>query len=616
MKVRSLDYRHLNIFASLSINIHIGPVRGVDFHRTQPLFVSGGDDHKVRVWDYKKKKCMFGLTGHIDYVRTVKFHHELPWICSSSDDQTIRIWNWQNRSCTAILTGHSHYVMSVEFHNEDNLILSASLDNKMFVWDYSELKEKHQKFAGNPKSKKVEMFTGVEVEVKNICDGHEKGVNFACFHPTRSLIASGADDKTIKLWRMSGARAWEMDTLRGHQNNVSCVAFHPKLEVLISNSEDRTMKIWDLNRRTCIYTLKKEVDRFWIVTVHPTSNYFACGYDRGMTIFKLEREKFDSQRLGNQLFYVKNKVLMIEDLTNMDSLPQANLEIEGKQVLNNPPKNLYYNHFDPTNHDVLLNYDGEDGNSILVILNKNMNKNNNVVQRKIDATKGAVFIAKEKMCVLSKAKSLFIYLFDGRNKKIDWTMKNPIEQIFQATIGKILIKSNKDVLLFDIAARKVVNEVSFKNLCKVYWSENLAYVALCSKNVIMICNKNLKMLCKVKESSKIKSGCFDHENGFIYTTSAHIKYMVVSDTTKENSGATNNTGIFKSTDNPVYVSAFVNNVVFYITREGKVVKEQVNTTEYELKIALKKKKINEVIKILKRGQLSGNAIIQYLKEEN
>ena len=56
----------------------IGPVRGVDFHKTQPLFVSGGDDHKVRVWDYKNKKCLFSLTGHIDYVRTVKFHHELP----------------------------------------------------------------------------------------------------------------------------------------------------------------------------------------------------------------------------------------------------------------------------------------------------------------------------------------------------------------------------------------------------------------------------------------------------------------------------------------------------------------------------------------------------------
>jgi len=111
---------------------------------------------------------LFGLTGHIDYVRTVQFHHELPWICSSSDDQTIRIWNWQNRSVVAILTGHTHYVMSVQFHREDNLILSASLDNKIFVWDYSELKEKHQKYAGDQKGKKMEMFTGVEVEVKNI----------------------------------------------------------------------------------------------------------------------------------------------------------------------------------------------------------------------------------------------------------------------------------------------------------------------------------------------------------------------------------------------------------------------------------------------------------------
>ena len=55
---------------------------------------SQGLDHKVKVWNYKSKKCQFTLTGHMDYVRTVEFHPELPWICSSSDDQTIRIWNW------------------------------------------------------------------------------------------------------------------------------------------------------------------------------------------------------------------------------------------------------------------------------------------------------------------------------------------------------------------------------------------------------------------------------------------------------------------------------------------------------------------------------------------
>jgi coatomer subunit alpha len=64
----------------------IGPVRGVEFHETQPMFVSGGDDHMVKVWNYKTKKCMFTLTGHLDYVRTVEFHNELPWIVSASDD--------------------------------------------------------------------------------------------------------------------------------------------------------------------------------------------------------------------------------------------------------------------------------------------------------------------------------------------------------------------------------------------------------------------------------------------------------------------------------------------------------------------------------------------------
>jgi len=72
----------------------LGPVRGVCFHQSQPMFVSGGDDHLIKVWNYKVKKCMFTLTGHLDYVRTVEFHLELPWIVSCSDDQTVRIWNW------------------------------------------------------------------------------------------------------------------------------------------------------------------------------------------------------------------------------------------------------------------------------------------------------------------------------------------------------------------------------------------------------------------------------------------------------------------------------------------------------------------------------------------
>ncbi len=121
---------------------HDGPVRGVHFHRTQPLFVSGGDDYKIKIWNYKLRRCLFTLLGHLDYIRTVQFHSEYPWIVSASDDQTIRIWNWQSRTCISVLTGHNHYVMCASFHPKEDLVVSASLDQTVRVWDIGGLRKK------------------------------------------------------------------------------------------------------------------------------------------------------------------------------------------------------------------------------------------------------------------------------------------------------------------------------------------------------------------------------------------------------------------------------------------------------------------------------------------
>lgn len=100
-------------------------------------------------------------------------------------------------------------------------------------------------------SRPPDMFGGTEVEVKFLLEGHEKGVNWVSFsqYPNSQIVASGADDKNIKLWRVSEKKHWEMDTLKGHSNNVSCVIFHPRSEIIISNSEDKTLRIWDMNRR-------------------------------------------------------------------------------------------------------------------------------------------------------------------------------------------------------------------------------------------------------------------------------------------------------------------------------------------------------------------------------
>lgn len=121
------DYR-MQVLIHRYENAHTGPVRCVQFHATQPLFVTCGDDHLIKVWNYQQNKCLFTLAGHSDYVRSVAFHHEYPWIVSASDDNLIKIWNWQSRTCISTLPGHTSYVMSVRFHPTLDLIGSASLD--------------------------------------------------------------------------------------------------------------------------------------------------------------------------------------------------------------------------------------------------------------------------------------------------------------------------------------------------------------------------------------------------------------------------------------------------------------------------------------------------------
>jgi WD40 repeat protein len=49
-----------------------------------------------------------------------------------------------------------------------------------------------------------ELFGGGDAVVKYVLEGHDRGVNWAAFHPSLPLIVSGADDRQVKLWRYNG----------------------------------------------------------------------------------------------------------------------------------------------------------------------------------------------------------------------------------------------------------------------------------------------------------------------------------------------------------------------------------------------------------------------------
>ncbi|MEQ2182644.1 hypothetical protein GOODEAATRI_024437 [Goodea atripinnis] len=203
--------------------------------------------------------------------------------------------------------------MCAQFHPSEDLVVSASLDQTVRVWDISGLRKKNLSPGAVETDVRgitgVDLFGASDAVVKHVLEGHDRGVNWAAFHPTMPLIVSGADDRQVKIWRMNESKAWELDTCRGHYNNVSCAVFHPRQELILSNSEDKSIRVWDMSKRTGVQTFRRDHDRFWVLGAHPNLNLFAAGHDSGMIVFKLERERPAYAVHGNMLYYVKDRFL-------------------------------------------------------------------------------------------------------------------------------------------------------------------------------------------------------------------------------------------------------------------------------------------------------------------
>ena len=63
-------------------------------------------------------------------------------------------------------------------------------------------------------------------------------------------------------------------------------------------------------------------------------------------------------------------------------------------------------------------------------------------------------------------------------------------------------------------------------------------------------------------------------------------------------GSKTTSGTFKSIDEPVYVSFFMKNQVFAFNRQGELIQQEVNNTDYLFKLAIQQKNLAEVKEIL------------------
>ena len=388
-----------------------------------------------------------------------------------------------------------------------------------------------------------------------------------------------------------------------------------------------------MQKRTCLQTFRHENDRFWVIATHPTLNTFAAGHDNGMIVFKIERERPAFCVHEQQVFYVKERQLRKLDLASSRDVAIAQLR---PTRVTQPYYSLHYN---PAEESFLLLTRAQNLENCVYELFKvgdalragcgqtsafQMPKDETAAElsdSKRSAGVACVWVARNRFAVLDKTHQIVIRdLANKESRKIEHDV--PVDEIFYAGTGLLLLRTTEGLQMYDIQQKRVlatakVNKVRTR-VCAlerptfvafqvkyVLWSKNMEFAALLSKHTLTLITKRMEVLCSVQESTRVKSGAWDENGVFVYTTSNHVKYALTA----------GDHGIIRTLDLPVYILAIRGDRLYCLTRDAAPIETAIDTTEYRFKLALINRRYDEVVNMVRSANLVGQSIIAYLQKK-
>jgi WD40 repeat protein/tRNA A-37 threonylcarbamoyl transferase component Bud32 len=108
--------------------------------------------------------------------------------------------------------------------------------------------------------------------------GHEGPIRSVAFSPDGRWLASGGDDKAIRIWDMAAGQTARI--LHGHTGQVGSLAFSANGRWLASAGEDKTIRVWDLGQGEATLILRPDT-RVGGVAFSPDNRELAAGLNDG-----------------------------------------------------------------------------------------------------------------------------------------------------------------------------------------------------------------------------------------------------------------------------------------------------------------------------------------------
>ena len=137
-----------------------------------------------------------------------------------------------------------------------------------------------QLLASGSEDKTVRLWNVVNGEHKETLTGHWFPINSVCFSPDSQLLAS--DDKTVRVWSINSGK--HLKTFIGNEDKVTSVCFSPDGQLLASGSADKTVRLWDINSGKRLKTFVGHIKNVTSVCFPADGRTLASGSDDGTVL--------------------------------------------------------------------------------------------------------------------------------------------------------------------------------------------------------------------------------------------------------------------------------------------------------------------------------------------